>query len=217
MITAESDSGVIDVDYDYDIDNRSLKLSPVTVLAQNTFTLTLTTEDDTLLAPDDRKMRVGRKLLYSFHLNTNIKQKLFYHLSHIQDDPVLLAAYQLSLSSGQFQALAELMTGSGVHRADKRDGTGEEIILWNNQLSNSVHQIFVIEDLNGLVDSSNGPLPKFAVLIIEEKSLSYYVGVQSDQGDPTAFHHTAPVQYLSDKWRLNINYLDSLTLQLGEV
>jgi hypothetical protein len=148
-------------------------------------------------------------------LNTNVKQKLAFQLSRFQTDPSLLAAFQLTLTSGQFQALAELMTGSGVYRADRRDGTGEEIVLWNNHLSESVRLIFAAEDLNGLVDSSNEPLPKFAVLTIEDKSLSYHVGIQPAQGYLTNFHLTPPGQYMRDKWRLNINYLDCLALKLG--
>jgi putative sterol carrier protein len=279
-------------------------------------TLILTTEDNTLLAPDDHQMHIGRKMLHAFRLNTNVKQKLASQLSRIQNDPTLLATFQLSLASSQFQALAELMTGSGVHRFDRRDETGEEIIFWNNHLSDSVRQIFVAEDLNSLVVSSNGPLPKFAVLTIEDKRLSYHVGIQPGQGRFTvdgwfatllnrlpgdqidgidsvlqfniigdngccmylvidqsdltlhkgthdqpvvtitaefdewlalingnqtpkemflrdalqiggnlefisgladAFQLSPPGQYMRDKWRLYVNYLDSLTLQLGEV
>jgi len=181
-VTAESDGRMINVSFDYDIDSKSVRLAPITIDCQETLTITLTAIDKSLLAKEDRKTRTGHKMLRAFRMNSHAKQRLASELSDIQDDPTLLAAYQLSLTGGQFQALAELMTGSGFHCSDKRDGPGEEIILWNNQLIDLVRQIFAAEELDGLVYSSKGPLPKFAVFSIEKDMVSQHIGIQPAKG-----------------------------------
>ena len=182
IITAESENGLLEFNAEYNLKTKSLIIQTISVPVRNHVALSLRTEASSLLAADNRLMNAGRKMLQAFRLNTNIKLKLASQLSQMQDDPVLLAAYQLSLTSSQFQALAELLTGSGVQKLDRRNGTGEEIILWNNHSNDSVRQIFAAVELNGLAESSSGPLPKFAVLTIEVKTLAYHVGMQPARG-----------------------------------
>ncbi len=184
-ITAESGDVLSNVGFAYDLQTKSVITEPIPVALKNGLKLRLVTDNKTKLEPENRRLTAGHKMLRAFRMNTNVKRKLADQLAQITDNPSLLTKYQLSLTILQFQALAELITGSGVHRCKRRSGTGEEIILWNNNLSQDVCEVFAAQVPGGLAETRSQPLPKFAVLTIDEQGLSYTAGSQPTLGRVT--------------------------------
>lgn len=184
-IAVESGGDVSEIAFAYDLKTKSLLTEPISVIHKNGLTLRLRTNNKIILVPDNRQLLIGHKMVRAFRMNTNVKRKLADQLAQITGNLSLLTKYQLSLTTLQFQALAELMTGSGVHRSEIRSGTGEKIVLWNNNLSKDVCEAFAAQVSSGLVETWSQPLPKFAAVTIDDQGLSYHAGSQPALGRVT--------------------------------
>ncbi len=168
---------------DYDAGTATLKVSVPAKTAAQPLVVTVTGEP--LLLTGDYRLAACRRLVRAFKIDTWVKQRLDRKLPAIMQEPGLLAAYELSLSSEQIRALGELVTGSGYHRSSVRRANEEAIVLWNNAGSEDISFKMVAEDLTHHLLIENGPLPRFAVLHVGQDLLRLQIGSQPNGGHVT--------------------------------
>jgi alpha-glucosidase (family GH31 glycosyl hydrolase)/putative sterol carrier protein len=149
---------------EYDQEAAVLTLGPMSLAPRDTLVVTLTTEEETLLAARDYRLPSCRKLLRACRLDSNVKQMLDMRLNDLLAHPTTLGDFELALDASIGQALAEIITGAGAHASrDPADGQ-ERIILWNNRATPDVTFNFVGQPLVGWsAVRRSGPLPRFAI------------------------------------------------------
>jgi putative sterol carrier protein len=132
----------------------------------------------------DYRLAMAQKVLDAARLDTWVKADLAEQLPALLVDPAALSPYELSLSRPQMRALVEILSGAGHHRRPARDSEAETIILWNNEEETAATYKFVAQDMARQWHSQAEPLPKFAVLTVNENQVGWV-----DAGErPFHFH-----------------------------
>ncbi|MEM7113613.1 MAG: TIM-barrel domain-containing protein [Chloroflexota bacterium] len=168
----------------YEADTVTLKVSGIKLTPLSSLTAVLTTKSESLLAHKDYRLATCRQMLWSFRMDSWVKQAINDRLPEILDNPGLLANWELSLSERQLQAISEVVFGAGVFEGQQRDTGRPFTLLWNNQQRDDVTYKFVGKASNQGVSPSagsdttvqRGQLPSFAAITTDGELAHWQTG-----------------------------------------
>ena len=170
---------------EYDIETKTLRVTAAPLPFTTPLTIQLTNPSGSLLAPNNRLLKICQKLVTAFRAESWTKHNLFNQLPALIENPADLAQYELKLTASQLRALAEVLTGAGCHRSSTRRSQDEAIVLWNNQERSDVVCKLAALGLNGRSENKRVPLPKFGIFTIGEKATRFQEGTQLAVGKVT--------------------------------
>ena len=168
----------VPVETTYEAETNTLQLTAVTLTATQSLIATISTESTSLISPADYRLAACHQMVRSFPMNTWLKSRLDAQLPGLLDNPADLTDYELALKPAQIRALAETLTGAGVHRGSSRHSADELTILWNNRNTNQVNFHFAAIDMNRQPIRRSNPLPKFLIFSEKEEVVYIHEGTQ---------------------------------------
>lgn len=180
----------------YETETATLRVSGVKLTPLSSLTAVLTTESDSLLARKDYRLAACRQMMWSFRLDSWVKQAINDRLPEILNNPSLLSNWELSLNSRQMEALAEVVLGVGVYQGQRRDTGQPYTLLWNNQQRDDVVYKFVAKASNQGVSPSagsdttvqRGQLPSFTVISTDGALARWETGYSESEQFETVAH-----------------------------
>ncbi|MBP6469306.1 MAG: SCP2 sterol-binding domain-containing protein [Chloroflexi bacterium] len=167
----------------YDAHTATLRITAAGLTPHDTLAITLSTTNETLMAGEDGRLPICRRLLQEFRLNTRVKESLYHQMPQIIDNPSALEPYTLSLTTSQRRALLEIITGAGGDRRPTRRSQDEVVLLWQNgKTAVSPTYKLLGADLNGRAVLQKGPVPHVAALTLGAETLTFHTGDQPSAG-----------------------------------
>ncbi len=189
----------------YNAQTHTLTVMTQPLAPDATLTVILTSGHSDLLAPRQPRLERCQRLVTAFRMESWTKQRLYHQLPDLVAHPQLLGEYELSLTDSQRQALAETITGAGVHQRPQRHNSGTAVILWNNEgWSGATYRLAgQTRGWRRPPQVLQGQLPTFARLTAEEECLTWENGAQT-------------IVLAPRPWRLQVNLLAGVTAVLHE-
>lgn len=158
--------------FTYDEETETVHVTAVDVPKHAAISLILSTKRATLLARRDRLEERLQGMLRAFKLDSMTKGVLAPQLGALQENPALLAQYELALTAGQMRALLEVTQQAGIHHITQMRHP-DLLLLWNNRESDVVRYRFTQSDshtwnLAQRYHHESGTMPRFKAIVPEK-------------------------------------------------